>query len=260
LVVTRKGAAQAEGLACSAPGGRRRREEVGTVYPVGSEEPVARPPVATLTLIGINVLVFILEVILGDAFVLRWSFTPAAFTAFLNGTGSPEALATVFTSMFMHASVSHLLGNMLFLWVFGQATEDAFGSGPFTLFYLACGVVANFAQYAVAPDSTVPNLGASGAIAGVMGAYLAMYPGSDIDVFAWPLSLFVGRNLRIPAWLLLGVWFAIQLVSGVGTASTADAGGGTGGVAYLAHVGGFLVGFLLALVVQPGRREALADV
>ena len=163
-----------------------------------------------------------LEVLLGDAFVLRWSFTPAAFTAFLNGTGSAEALVTVCTSMFLHGGLGHLLGNMVFLWVFGQATEDAFGSRMYVLFYLACGVVATFAQYAVAPNSTVPNLGASGAIAGVMGAYLAMYPDSRIDVFAWPLSLLLGRDLRVPAWLLLGGWFAVQLSSGVGTATSAD--------------------------------------
>src|SRR5262249_5789041 len=152
-------------------------------------------------------------------------------------TGSAAALATVFTSMFLHGGLGHLLGNMVFLWVFGQATEDAFGSRLYVLFYLVCGVAANAAQYAVAPNSTVPNLGASGAIAGVMGAYLAMYPDSRIDLFAWPLSLLLGRDLRVPAWLVLGAWFAVQLWSGVGmaTTATADASGG-GGVAYMAHV------------------------
>jgi membrane associated rhomboid family serine protease len=231
-----------------------------SVIPVASEQPVARPAVATLTLIGLNVLVFVLEVIFGDPFVLRWAFTPAAFTAFLQGTGSVAALATVFTSMFLHGGLSHLLGNMVFLWVFGQATEDAFGPRLYVLFYLVCGVAANVAQYAVAPDSTVPNLGASGAIAGVMGGYLAMYPDSRIDVFAWPLSLFIQRDLRVPAWIMLGLWFAVQLVSGVGTATTASADASGGGVAYMAHVGGFTLGFLLALLVQPGRRRALATV
>jgi membrane associated rhomboid family serine protease len=128
------------------------------------------------------------------------------------------------------------------------------------LFYLVCGVAANVAQYAVAPDSTVPNLGASGAIAGVMGGYLAMYPDSRIDLFAWPLSLVIQRDLRVPAWLMLGLWFAVQVVSGVGTATTASADASGGGVAYMAHVGGFTLGFLLALLVQPGRRRALATV
>lgn len=132
------------------------------VIPVASEQPVSRPAVANLTLIGLNVLVFVLEVALGDAFVLRWSFTPAAFTAFLNGTGSAEALATVFTSMFLHGGLSHLLGNMVFLWVFGQATEDAFGPRLYVLFYLACGVAANVAQYAVAPSPPCRTWGRAG--------------------------------------------------------------------------------------------------
>jgi membrane associated rhomboid family serine protease len=214
-----------------------------------------QPAVATLLLIALNVLVFVLEVAFGDPFVLRWSFTPAHFTAFLQGTGSPEAVLTVVSSMFLHGGVSHLLGNMLFLWVFGQATEDAFGSRPYTLFYLVCGVAATFAQYAVAPGSTVPNLGASGAIAGVMGAYLAMFPGSRIELFVWPLWLFIRRSVRVPAWLMLGLWFATQLQLGLGTAAALDEGGG---VAYLAHAGGFLAGFLLALVLRPGERQALA--
>ena len=222
---------------------------------VGSEQPVSRAAVANLLIIAVNVLVFVLEVLLGDPFVLRWSFTPAHFTAFLHGTGSSEAVVTVFTSMFLHGGLSHLLGNMLFLWVFGQATEDAFGSWPYTLFYLVCGIAANFAQYAVAPASTVPNLGASGAIAGVMGAYLAMYPGSRIDIFVWPLWLLVRRSVRVPAWIVLGLWFAAQLLSGLGTSAAAE---GDGGVAYMAHAGGFLAGFVLALVVRPGERRAVA--
>src|SRR5262245_65872192 len=116
----------------------------------------------------------------------------------------------------------------------------------YVLFYLACGVVANAAQYLVAPASTVPNLGASGAIAGVMGAYLAMYPDARIDLFAWPLSVLLGRDLRVPAWLVLGGWFAVQLWSGFGPAVAAGASGGGGGVAYMAHVGGFTFGFVLA--------------
>src|SRR5262249_59821016 len=116
---------------------------------------------ATLAIMGLNVVVFGLEVIFGDSFVLRWSFTPANFTAFLAGTGSWEAVVTIFTSMFMHAGLGHLLGNMLFLWVFGPAPEAAFGSRPYTLFYLVCGVAAHFAPYAVAPDSPGPNLAPS---------------------------------------------------------------------------------------------------
>ena len=153
--------------------------------------------------------------------------------------------------MFMHASFSHIFGNMLFLWVFGQAIENAFGSRMYTTFYLVCGVAANMAQYLVDPNSTVPNLGASGAIAGVMGAYLALYPTSTIDLFVWPLSLFTHRDIRVPAWLMLGLWFAVQVVLGGSGMNGASA---AGGVAFFAHIGGFITGFVLALLVRPGQR------
>jgi rhomboid family protein len=224
-------------------------------FPVASEQPTSRPAVANLTIIGLNVFMFLLELILGDSFVNAWAFTPAHLTAFFNGTGSFQAVLTIFTSMFMHASFSHIFGNMLFLWVFGQAIENAFGSRMYTTFYLVCGVAANMAQYLVDPNSTVLNLGASGAIAGVMGAYLAMYPTSTIDLFVWPLSLFTRSNLRVPAWLMLGVWFAVQVISGVSGLNGASA---AGGVAFFAHIGGFITGFVLALLVRPGQRSAFS--
>ena len=225
------------------------------LFPVASEQPTSRPAVANLTIIGLNVIMFLIEIILGDSFVNTWAFTPAHLTAFFNGTGSFQAVLTIFTAMFMHGSFSHIFGNMLFLWVFGQAIENAFGSRPYTIFYLICGVAANIAQYLVDPNSTVPNLGASGAIAGVMGAYLAMYPTSTIDLFVWPLSLFIRRDLRVPAWLMLGLWFAVQVLSGV---SGLNGPGAAGGVAYFAHIGGFITGLVLALLVRPGRREMLS--
>jgi rhomboid family protein len=225
------------------------------LFPVASEQPISRPAVANLTIIGLNVFMFLLEIILGDSFVNAWAFTPAHLTAFFNGTGSFQAVLTIFTAMFMHGSFSHIFGNMLFLWVFGQAIENAFGSRPYTTFYLVCGVAANMAQYFVDPSSTVPNLGASGAIAGVMGAYLAMYPTSTIDLFVWPLSLFTRSNLRVPAWLMLGVWFAVQVISGVSGLNGPSA---ASGVAFFAHIGGFITGLVLALLVRPGQREALS--
>ena len=223
-----------------------------SLFPVASEQPTMRPAIANLTIIGLNVFVFLLEMLLGDSFIEAWAFTPAQLTAFLHGSGSFQSVLTIFTSMFMHAGWSHLFGNMLFLWVFGQAIENAFGSRLYTLFYLICGVAANMAQYLVDPNSTVLNLGASGAIAGVMGAYLAMYPTSTIDLFVWPLSLFIFRDIRVPAWLMLGVWFALQVVSGVGGLNGASDGGG---VAFFAHIGGFITGFALALLVRPGQRS-----
>jgi membrane associated rhomboid family serine protease len=226
------------------------------LMPVASEQPTMRPALANLSIIGLNVFVFLLEIMLGDTFIETWAFTPAHLTAFFHGTGSFQAVLTIFTAMFMHAGWSHLLGNMLFLWVFGQATENAFGSRMYTIFYLVCGVAANMAQYLVDPNSTVPNLGASGAIAGVMGAYLAMYPTSTIDLFVWPLSLFTGRDIRVPAWLMLGLWFAFQVISGLsGTSGASDAGG----VAFWAHIGGFITGFVLALLVRPGQRSVFSD-
>src|SRR5258706_5223863 len=218
------------------------------LFPVASEQPTTRPAVANLTIIGLNVFVFLLEIILGDSFINTWAFTPAHLTAFFNGTGSFQALLTILTAMFMHASVSHIFGNMLFLWVFGQAIENAFGSRPYTIFYLVCGVAANMTQYLVDPNSTVPNLGASGAIAGVMGAYLAMYPTSTIDLFVWPLSLFTRRDIRVPAWLMLGLWFAVQVISGVGGLNGASAAGGVG---FWAHIGGLLTRLGLGRLVRP---------
>lgn len=225
------------------------------LYPVASEQPIMRPALANLAIIGLNVLVFLLEIILGDTFIETWAFTPAQLTAFFQGSGSFQAVLTVFTSMFMHAGWSHLLGNMLFLWVFGQAIENAFGSRMYTTFYLVCGVVANMAQYLVDPSSNVASLGASGAIAGMMGGYLVLYPTSTIDLFVWPLSLFTGRAIRVPAWLLLGLWFAVQVIlGGNGLTETSAAGG----VAYWAHIGGFVTGLVLALLVRPGQRRLLS--
>jgi membrane associated rhomboid family serine protease len=224
------------------------------LYPVAGEQPILRPAVANLAIILLNILVFLLELFFGEVFVVAWAFTPAHLTAFFQGSGSFLAVLTIVTSMFMHAGWDHLLGNMLFLWVFGQAIEDAFGSRMYTAFYVVCGVAATMAQYVVDPNSTILSLGASGAVAGVMGAYLVMYPMSTISIFVWPLSLFTGRDLRLPAWLMLGLWFAVQVVLGRSDLAQADV---SGGVAYWAHVGGFLTGLVLALLVRPGQRGLL---
>lgn len=223
------------------------------VFVVGSEQPVSRPAVANLAIIALNVAVFLLEILFGDPFVLRWSFHPADLTAFFAGTGSFHSLLTIFTSMVMHAGLIHILGNMVFLWVFGQAVEDRFGARTYVVFYLICGIAANFAQFLTAPGSTTPNLGASGAIAGVMGSYLAMFPASKIDLYAWPLSLFIGRALHVPAWLVIGVWI-VEQVGSVQIGATAP--GPEGGVAYFAHIGGFAAGFLLAWIVRPARPRS----
>ena len=199
-------------------------------------------PVVTATIIGINAVVFLLELSGGDAFVNKWSLVPENLIA-------NHAWVTIFTAMFMHASWSHILGNMVFFWAFGPEIEEAMNPLRYSLFYLAGGVVAMLAQVAADPHSTVPNLGASGAIAAVMGAFLVTYPRDKIKSV-----LFIGwfgRITMIPAFLLIGGWFLIQLVS-FGTITDEK----TGGVAYLAHIGGMIFGAVFARLIEDPDRVA----
>lgn len=204
-------------------------------------------PVVTAAIIAINAAVFLLELNGGDAFVARWSLVPANIVA-------GHAWITVLTSMFMHASWSHILGNMIFLWAFGPEIEDAMNPLRYAIFYLLGGFAAMLAQVAVDPSSTVPNLGASGAIAAVMGVFLVTYPRDKIkSVFfiGW-----FGRITMIPAFVLIGVWFVIQLVSyGVITHVPTTAASG-GGVAYMAHIGGIAFGALLGRLFEDKDRIA----
>lgn len=182
----------------------------------------------TALIIAANAWVFILELQGGDVFVTRWAVIPASIA-------SGHAWITLLTAMFMHGSWLHILGNMIFLWAFGPAIEDAMGPIRYLLFYLLGGVIAMLSQVAGSPASTVPCIGASGAIAAVMGAFIVMFPRDRIRSFVW-IVVFVSIA-RIPAALLIGVWFIIQLLD-AGTVANVQ----TGGVAYLAHVGGFLFG------------------
>jgi len=189
-------------------------------------------PVVTPLIIVVNVLVFLLELTRGDAFVTRWSAVPAQIT-------SGHDVITILTAMFMHGSWSHIIGNMIFLWAFAPEIEDAMGRGRYLIFYLLGGLAAMLAQVAVDPHSTVPNLGASGAIAAVMGAFIVTYPRDQIKSV---LFIFVFARIKfIPAALLIGVWFLSQLFHAGAVAQTQ-----TGGVAYLAHVGGFIFGAMTA--------------
>ncbi len=201
----------------------------------------------TALIIAINALVFILELTGGDAFVSRWSLVPADIVA-------GRHWSTILTSMFMHASWSHILGNMVFLWAFGPEIEDTMNPWRYALFYLAGGVAAMLAQVAAAPGSTVPCLGASGAIAAVMGAFLITYPRDRIRTL-----LVIGWFIRItfiPAALLIGFWFVVQLLS-FGAVTNVQ----SGGVAYLAHIGGVVFGAVTArLFEDPRRRLARRDV
>jgi membrane associated rhomboid family serine protease len=182
----------------------------------------------TLLIVVLNAYVFLRELLEGDAFVSRWAVIPVEI---MHG----HAWITLLTAMFMHAGWLHIAGNMVFLWAFGPEIEDAMGRMHFLAFYLLGGVVAMLAQVIGSPSSTVPCLGASGAIAAVMGAFIVMYPRDRIRSILW-IVIYI-RITYIPAALLIGVWFLIQLLN-VGSIATVQ----TGGVAYLAHVGGFLYG------------------
>jgi membrane associated rhomboid family serine protease len=205
------------------------------MFPIGDDNSSRRiVPLVAYALIVVNVLFFLAEMNGGDAFIMKWAFVPSRFLA--NPVGE---FATLFTSMFMHAGWLHLGGNMLYLWIFGDNVEDRFGHARFILFYLLCGLGATFAQLAFSLGSNIPNLGASGAIAGVLGAYILMFPKRNIRVLQGQ------RILQVPALIVIGLWIVLQLFSGIGSISAAD----TGGVAYMAHIGGFAAGFILTYLL-----------
>jgi len=216
---------------------------VGGLIPLtdASRRPV-HVPIVTACIILTNFFVFALELRGGDAFVLKWAAVPANITA-------GHHWITILTAMFMHGSWSHILGNMVFLWAFGPEIEDAMNPLRYLAFYLLGGLAAMLAQVAVSPSSTVPNLGASGAIAAVMGAFLVTYPGDQIRSI---LIIFVFvRITLIPAALLIGFWFLTQLFN-VGSVAAVQ----TGGVAYVAHVGGALFGAITARFFEDPERLA----
>lgn len=216
------------------------------MIPLGDESRrPSRFPVATTLIIALNALAFLLELVQGDAFVIRWSVVPADIVA-------GRHLTTIVTAMFMHGSWSHILGNMVFLWAFGPEIEDAMNPLRYGVFYLAGGIAAMLAQVAGDPASTTPNLGASGAIAAVMGAFLVTYPRDRIRTV-----LFIGWFFRVtfvPAAVLIGLWFLIQLLD---LGAIADVQ--SGGVAYLAHVGGMIFGAVTARLFEDPRRVAGRD-
>lgn len=206
------------------------------MLPLGDDNSLRRNlPYVNYILIAINIFVFFLEVAGGEEFILRWAFVPSRFLANPN-----QEMVTLFSAMFMHGGLMHLGGNMLYLWIFGDNVEDHFGKFKFILFYLLSGIAATFAQLYFTPTSTLPNVGASGAIAGVLGAYIIIFPHSKVRVM-------LGQVITaMPAYLVIGFWFVLQFAGGLSTSYEAD----VGGVAYMAHVGGFIAGVLLALILK----------
>jgi membrane associated rhomboid family serine protease len=212
------------------------------MFPVGDINPMVRTPVVTRTLVVANIIVFLIQLWQGMAFTLALSFVPAELGALLQGSGDIGVLGDMFTAMFLHGGIAHLLGNMLFLWIFGDNVEAALGKGWFLPFYLICGIIATIAQFAIDPRSEIPNLGASGAISGVLGAYMVLFPTAQVRVFIWPFSIFIGTP-RVPAILWIGIWFALQFFSGLEVLGQQQ----MGGVAFWAHIGGFVAGAVLVL-------------
>ncbi len=217
------------------------------MLPIGDDDSARRTvPLVTYGLIALNVLFFIVELTGGDAFITKWAFVPSRFLA--NPIGD---FLTLFTAIFMHAGWLHLGGNMLYLWIFGDNVEDRFGHVKFIIFYLICGLAATFAQLAFNTGSDIPNLGASGAIAGVLGAYILLFPKSSVKVLQG------SRVIQVSALIVIGIWIVLQFFSGIGSiVSTTQ----TGGVAYMAHIGGFVAGFLLTFLLRGNpNRPALTS-
>jgi len=221
------------------------------MIPIRDSVRAGRFPGINYTLIAVNFLVFFYELSLGrglDDFISQWAMVPALVATHPLGwrPSSPPVIGTLFTSMFLHGGWTHILGNMLFLWVFGDNVEDAMGRLRYLTFYLVAGAAAAAAQIFMSADSPVPSLGASGAVSGVLGAYLVLYPRAR--VLTWiPVLIFV--VIRLPAVLFIGIWFLFQFLQGI--ASVGDST--MGGVAWWAHIGGFIAGLVLVSVFQ--RRD-----
>ncbi|HEX3177346.1 MAG TPA: rhomboid family intramembrane serine protease [Methylomirabilota bacterium] len=231
------------------------------MIPLKDDVPSRSTPIITILLIALNVAAYVYQLSLGltaeapgraasEALVLEFGATPCRLTGLCDRGDFPSPYVTIFTSMFLHGSPLHIAGNMLYLWIFGDNVEDALGHARFLLFYLLAGVGAAVAQTITAPASVIPMIGASGAISGVLGAYLLLFP------YATVLTLvvfgFFIRTVHIPAVVVLGFWIVLQLVNGWLTVSASMMGRGEiGGVAWFAHIGGFLAGMVLLLLFRP---------
>ena len=215
------------------------------LFPYKDDNPRILVPYVTYAIISINVLIFVFQLNMGMVssaaereFIYRFGFIPANFS-----------IITVFTSMFMHGGISHIMGNMWFLWVFGDNVEGVLGHVKFAVFYIICGLAATMSQLFVDPSSTIPMVGASGAIAGVLGMYMIRFPHARVHVFAFIIIFFT--TFRVPAMFVLGFWFFNQLTNGLGSLGFDT----TGGVAWFAHIGGFITGVMLNQAFKHIRLE-----
>ena len=215
------------------------------LFPYKDDNPRILVPYVTYAIISINVLIFVFQLNMGMVssaaereFIYRFGFIPANFS-----------IITVFTSMFLHGGISHIMGNMWFLWVFGDNVEGVLGHVKFAVFYIICGLAATMSQLLVDPSSTIPMVGASGAIAGVLGMYMIRFPHARVHVFAFIIIFFT--TFRVPAMFVLGFWFFNQLTNGLGSLGFDT----TGGVAWFAHIGGFISGVMLNQAFKHIRLE-----
>lgn len=208
------------------------------MMPIGDDNSLRKStPIVTYILIALNVLFFFVEMNGGEEFIKKWAFIPQRFSN--NPYGDTP---TLFTAMFMHGSLMHLAGNMLYLWIFGDNVEDFLGKFKYTALYILSGIAATFSQYVFFANSDIPNVGASGAIAGVLGAYLLFFPGQKVNVM-------VGRSIvAMQAIIVIGFWFLLQLTSGAGSLFSSQEEGD--GVAYMAHIGGFVAGLAVAFLFR----------
>jgi membrane associated rhomboid family serine protease len=227
------------------------------MIPLRDENPSLRPPVVTRVLIALNVIAFVYELMLGPGLrglFLSWGLVPARITAALAGEGNlVPALATALTSTFLHAGWLHLIGNMWYLWIFGDNVEDQLGHVRYLLFYIVAGLASGVLHVAFNRGSTIPTVGASGAIAGVLGAYLTLFPRARVITLV-PLIVFF-QVMSLPAVVVLGLWFVFQFFSGA--LALAYTSGSTGGTAWWGHIGGFAFGVLFGrlLALRPPQRS-----
>lgn len=229
------------------------------MFPLKDDNPSATAPLVTVALIVLNALVFVYQISLqvggpegaraAQAFVEEFGLVPCRLTGACHiGTDVPAPMLTIFTSMFMHGGFWHLAGNMLYLWIFGNNIEDAMGHARFLLFYVLCGIAAVFAQVLPNPGSIIPMVGASGAISGVLGAYMLLYPRARV-LLGLPLGFVILQLGRFPAIWVLAAWFAMQLVMGA-LQVTRPVDEVQGGIAFGAHIGGFIAGLLLVAILK----------